>query len=469
MLTGAVLSQILSDCPFISCEWSLTLLPERLESRKKFIGWINNCDNQAVNWIEQIRPLLEDGNLIAGLDSGNIVNLGLGIGDAQTALYVHFRKDGRMRYLATAGSEFREYFFHHFPLTPDLLTPSVFISPGQREVFDALTQDTLLLALSGFWLRTQAGEVDQLSLSFIDRPRLQQFIPALDAYSQADFSAYSQDHIKHIAFNQSGSITLYFSGEVPQFSADFTTMQHGARQGAETIHHRLKQFFAGIDLVKPAFDLSLPTQTQLAEWECLNRQLSADDMEICQPIRRKEKVYLVTSRFAEIARYLQREKYCDPQVAVVSMPQFVHCHQHGLPCRLIDLEASLPADLFDTVILMESLELVQDKIRFLKNLRAFTRRLLIRTALLKEDDTGRTVAGRCLHSETMLIGLLEACGYHVTSVNRVPTNPHAALEITTLPAHRFYSDWQAYITWQNQQDPLLFADIIAEKQFSFLI
>ena len=462
VLTGAVLSQILSDCPFISCEWSLTLLPERLESRKKFIGWINNSDNQAANWIEQIRPLLEDGNLIAGLDSGNIVNLGLGIGDAQTALYVHFRKDGRMRYLATAGSEFREYFFHHFPLTPDSLTPATFISARHREVFDTISQDKLLLALSGFWLRTQAGEVDQLSLSFIDRPPLRQFIPVLTAYSQADFSAYSQDHIKHIAFNQSGSITLYFSGGVPRFSADFATMQHAARQGAKAIRLRLKQLFAGIDLVKPIFDLSLPTQAQLTDWECLNRQLVGDDMDICLPIRQGEKVYLVSGRSVEISVYLQQKKCCDVQIAVVSMPQLVHCNQHGFPCRLIDLEASLPANFFDTIVLLESLELVQDKTRFLKNLRAFTRRLLIRTALLAEGETGCPVAGRYLHSKSTLIGLLENCGYRVSQMNRVPINPQAALDITTLPTHRFYSDWQDYITWRNQQDTLHFADIIAE-------
>ena len=70
-----LLSRVLHNCPFLSCEWSLKVLKDRLDIREKYICWIDNSDNQAAREIDLIRPMLAGDRLIADLDNTQIINL----------------------------------------------------------------------------------------------------------------------------------------------------------------------------------------------------------------------------------------------------------------------------------------------------------------------------------------------------------------------------------------------------------
>jgi len=262
------LQYALDGCPYLRAEWSLKLTCDAVEERSKFICWINHHQQQASPWLENVLTLLQRQKqpwerlveiCFGGkLELSQIANLGIGLGGESGGesreeseyedqpVYLHRVNEFANPvndYLGFVAGKMRRYQFYAFSQNANTdtaeantdanaIAPEEHVSPTLMPLFSALKRNATLQANGGFWLRTLENKVDQVSLSFIHRPFLADFIPALSHFSRADLQPWQDYCVKHIAFNAKGDLTLYFSGRIAQFSDDFQLVQRMAQSDA---------------------------------------------------------------------------------------------------------------------------------------------------------------------------------------------------------------------------------------------
>jgi|GEM_PF-6245509 len=262
----------LDGCPYLRAEWSLKLTCDAVEERSKFICWISHHQQQASPWLDNVLALLQcqkqpwerlvETCFGGKLELSQIANLGMGlrgesgggcrgesggkIGSEEQPVYLHRVNEFANPvndYLGFVAGKMRRYQFYAFSQNANTdtaeantdanaIAPEEHVSPTLKPLFSALKRNATLQANGGFWLRTLENKVDQVSLSFIHRPFLADFIPALSHFSRADLQPWQDYCIKHIAFNAKGDLTLYFSGRIAHFSNDFQLVQRMAQSDA---------------------------------------------------------------------------------------------------------------------------------------------------------------------------------------------------------------------------------------------
>lgn len=130
------------------------------------------------------------------------------------------------------------------------------------------------------------------------------------------------------------------------------------------------------------------------------------------PVRGR--VYDIGCGWGGPARQLLRDLDCRVEGITASRTQFRYCASQGLYVRYGDVETTLPAGTFDCMLLLESLCHVRDKLRLLKVLRLFSKRLIIRdhcqdgaAASLNFGDT------MLMNSSTELRQMVEQAGWNI--------------------------------------------------------
>lgn len=262
----------LDGCPYLRAEWSLKLTCDAVEERSKFICWINHHQQQASPWLDNVLALLQrqkqpwerlvETCFGGKLELSQIANLGIGLRGESGGEYedqpVYLHRVNEFAnpindYHGFVAGKMRRYRFYAFSQSANTdtaeantntntntnvnananaITPEEHVSPTLMPLFSTLKRNATLQANGGFWLRTLENKVDQVSLSFIHRPFLGDFIPALSHFSRADLQPWQDYCIKHIAFNAKGDLTLYFSGRIAHFSNDFQLVQRMAQSDA---------------------------------------------------------------------------------------------------------------------------------------------------------------------------------------------------------------------------------------------
>lgn len=260
----------LDGCPYLRAEWSLKLTSNAVEERSKFICWINHHQQQASPWLDNVLALLQrqkqpwerlvETCFGGKLELSQIANLGIGLrgesggessrecGSEDQPVYLHRVNEFANPvndYIGFVAGKVRRYRFYAFSQTANTdtaetntkananaIAPEEHVSPPLKSLFSTLKRNATLQANGGFWLRALENKVDQVSLSFIHRPFLADFIPALSHFSRADLQPWQDYCVKHIAFNAKGDLTLYFSGRIAHFSDDFQLVQHMAQSDA---------------------------------------------------------------------------------------------------------------------------------------------------------------------------------------------------------------------------------------------
>ena len=89
-------------------------------------------------------------------------------------------------------------------------------------------------------------------------------------------------------------------------------------------------------------------------------------------------VYDVGCGWGGAMRMLVRQLRCRTLGITISRTQFRHCSSRGLQVRYGDAETTLPPGNFDCMLLLESLSHIRNKIRLLRVLRVFGKRLVMR-------------------------------------------------------------------------------------------
>ena len=263
-------------------------------------------------------------------------------------------------------------------------------------------------------------------------------------------------------------------------------MKKAVNKGAMTTHLMLKNFFEKIELgnyTSSAATAGKPTALDKIELEKQQGRITyfhsgiytshesgsipSDEeafqhavTDLCDHINPHEHVYEIAGGFCEASYYLQNSKNCNVLTAVSSIPQFKHCIESGIKCRLADIESTLPPGIFDTVVMLESLELIRDKHRFLKNLRPFSRKLVIRVNTSEKHEAGQEQIGiRQLISSIDLQRILHDCGYKIIHYQDRKTQSLPSLAYwqrqfkkEQIDAHPIYKSWRDFIMYaQNQK------------------
>jgi cyclopropane fatty-acyl-phospholipid synthase-like methyltransferase len=495
----------------LSFEWSLRIDPNHVQPRDKVICWINNHDNSA--HVEMIAmnqllsalncpsPLLNRQKEIS-LDA--ILNQGFGFsssGKADYCLYLHYREGDtlRNRYVAfpwfdsddsekdTGGLE---YEFHYLPMTPYGDTPDKWIHPTLLSIYQQLLRSPRLTSMSGFWLRKNNRQIDQISLTYSWQPPVQEFIDdisllVVDAQVKAELKRYREHHLRHIAFNSSLSpiptITLYFSSNVRgNLPNNFDEVQHLVKDQARQQHQSIEErWFKKISIV-PAqknekLDRFYSTEVVAAWQQILGKDMyyhfgiftSEDDIqqdiwndkpferaveELTAFIAPQSRVYDLGCGWGGVGRYLIQQLECRIVGITISQTQYQYCHSIGIQTRYGDMESTIPPGYFDNLLFLESFEHVKDKYALLKKLRYFGSRLIIRMSCQDGHADNIVFGGSMIMiSSTQLEKLLAASGWKIIHwrnrrAESLPSIKIWNARMATIPKQNdsHFETWRAY-------------------------
>jgi cyclopropane fatty-acyl-phospholipid synthase-like methyltransferase len=166
--------------------------------------------------------------------------------------------------------------------------------------------------------------------------------------------------------------------------------------------------FPQVPLSSPKF-LPFPTDEIAAE-AAFERAVS-----VLYPfVPERGRVYDIGCGWGGPARQLLRDLDCRVEGITASRTQFRYCASQGLPVRYGDVETTLPAGTFDCMLLLESLSHVQDKLRLLKVLRLFGKKLIIRDHCQDVAPASLNFGGSMvMNSSTELRQMVEQAGWNI--------------------------------------------------------
>jgi 2-polyprenyl-3-methyl-5-hydroxy-6-metoxy-1,4-benzoquinol methylase len=450
-------------------EWSLKVDGEGVRQRDKAILWLERKVRRfSVEEVASLERLLKCSACPAAvLDlfqqyAPGAINIGLGCSPSlswPSSLYIHYRPLGQLRaeYRAWFWKDSQcydaaDYSFHFFPSGAGGLKPEDCIHPSQLRIYELLRGDPLLSAISGFWLRTRRGEIEEIYLSFPWQPPFHSVSSDLltafpDAGLKEELRRYRAEHFRHIGFTGSRclnpSLSIYFSGRVSQQEAlDLETARTACQESSRRTHEFIRQRLRTLPGVPPRSSSAVETfyDTDMVPlWRrLLGKNLychfglfppgqdSSTDIWSEEPFERAvselssyipsgSAVYDLGCGWGGPAAYLCRELDCEVTGITISKTQFEYCASLGLSVRHGDMEQTLPPGLFDVFLMLESFEHVRNKYALLKTLRQFGRRLVLRTSCQEHPVNNVVYAGTMfLVSAASLRHLLDETGWKIT-------------------------------------------------------
>lgn len=345
------------------------------------------------------------------------------------------------------------YSFFFFPETPSGETPENWIHPDLLPVYRKVQSDELLQAISGFWLRRNHAGVDQVCLTFPWQPAVRTYLGLLKAFvtgaaARKVLKRYASHHFRHLTFatsrQQTPTLTLYFSGTPGKLPRDMEELQSSVQVDARRCNELLLAGLPGRSSLRRESAERMErfyTPGDSGVWrKALGRDMhyhfglftAEDDLkeiwndapfergvsELIPYIPAGSNVYDLGCGWGGPAAFLAKANGCDITGITASRAQFRYCDALGLKCRYGDMETTLPPGRFDILLMLESLEHVEDKASLLKTLRQFGSRLVIRTHCQEGDADGSVFDGTMhLVSAQDLKALLQGSGWKITHWN----------------------------------------------------
>jgi len=323
------------------------------------------------------------------------------------------------------GKEVRtaSYEFHFLPESAAGDSPLTVAHPKFKVFISEILKMERVRQMSGFWLRKSEGVIDQLDIIFPWQPELKEMTEALLGICQEAgaptswIETYGLHPLRHLAFNvnpsESPSFTAYFSGPAdatwPSSLQQLkeTVQKNGNLERSEIDENILQklpkisssydtsldEFYSTehVDLWKEVLGQGMHYHAGIYSSRITNGQ-SCDQMsdEIADRAARRavQELYPFISRGARIydigcgwsgpLKMLTEDLDCQGVGITISKTQFLYGRQLGLEVRHGDAETTLPPGHFDCMILIESFCHVKEKLRLLKVMRLYSKRLVMR-------------------------------------------------------------------------------------------
>ncbi|MEL6778787.1 MAG: methionine biosynthesis protein MetW [Cyanobacteria bacterium J06597_16] len=365
------------------------------------------------------------------------------------------------------------YGFYFLPATPTGETPVELVHPLFVDAAGQLVQHERLRSMSGFWLRHRGDQVLQVDLIYPWYPRVSEFDSVLRSLviaiggSDTWITTYADYPLRHIAFNgkdREPGFTLYFSAPMDMGSKiGWPSTLHALKERvcahSQKIQHHMEQTLFSrlpakttparttgltkttnarisvgkfydtqrIDLWRQVlgnkmhyhfglFEHShqLPDRKDAMDEAAIDAAFDRAVSELYPFIPRGSRVYDIGCGWGGPALQLQVERGCQVEGITISRTQAQYCTAQGLQVRHGNVEETLPPGYFDCMIMMESLCHVQDKLRLLKSLRLFGKKLVIRAHCQDRHPTSRNFGGTMLmNSSLQLRSLVEQAGWTI--------------------------------------------------------
>lgn len=420
--------------PGLRFEWSLRVGEDGVSDRDRVSCWVEADAGSSASFASMGRLLADLGAppqvvQTQARRAPDSILQGVGLArdgeGVEWRLYLHYRdpetrseRYDALRWLAGEEAvDSASYHFHYFPETPEGASPLDFAHPRFLPVLRGLLRHERLQQLSGFWLRRHRDDWDQVDLAYPWHPPLAELAEALRALTAelgvpGDWiDLYGQHPLRHVAFSagprRRPSFTVYFSapgnGSWPGSLAE---LKEQVRQGGTALHDTVeRRFFSRVPAitVEPNRELGdfystarldpwrqvlgrgmhyhfglfeEPWSPDMAE-EAVDRGMERAVAELFPFLPQGGRIYDVGCGWGGPAGVL-RERGCRVTGITVSRTQFHYCASLGHSVRCGDAETTLPPGRFDCALLIESFCHVRDKLRLLRVLRLFARRLVIR-------------------------------------------------------------------------------------------
>lgn len=375
------------------------------------------------------------------------------------------------------------YEFHFLPATPAGETPVELVHPFFIDAVQQLVQHERLRSMSGFWLRHRGDQVLQVDLIYPWYPQMAEFGSTLRSLvtalggSDAWITTYADYPIRHIAFNgkdREPGFTLYFSAPMDMGSkmgwpSTLQALKERVCDRSQKIQQHMEQTLFSrlparttglakttdtrisvgrfydtqrIDLWRQVlghkmhyhFGLfedchQLPDRKDAINEAAIDAAFDRAVSELYPFIPRGSRVYDIGCGWGGPALQLRTERGCQVEGITISQTQAQYCTAQGLQMRHENVEETLPPGYFDCMIMMESLCHIQDKLRLLKILRLFSKKLVIRAHCQDRHPTSRNFGGTMLmNSSSQLRSLIEQAGWDIVHwQNRRPESMPSVL------------------------------------------
>ncbi|NJM96676.1 MAG: methyltransferase domain-containing protein [Phormidesmis sp. RL_2_1] len=357
------------------------------------------------------------------------------------------------------GVQADHYGFYFLSATPTGETPIDLVHPLFVDAVQQLVQHERLRSMSGFWLRHRGDQVLQVDLIYPWYPRLAEFDSTLRSLvttlgGSADWiTTYADYPIRHIAFNgkdREPGFTLYFSAPMTiGWPSTLPTLKESVRVQSQKIQQHMEQtLFSRLPIRTTRSKQTTDTRPSVGDFYNtqrldLWRQVLGNKMhyhfgifEDCQQLPDKEdaidaafdraiselypfipeggRVYDIGCGWGGPLLQLQAELGCRVEGITISQTQAHYCEAKGLKVRHDTVEETLPPGYFDCMMMIESLCHIQDKLRLLKILRLFGKRLVIRAHCQDRHPASRNFGGTMLmNSSSQLRYLVEQAGWRI--------------------------------------------------------
>ncbi|NTW64406.1 MAG: methyltransferase domain-containing protein [Chlorobiaceae bacterium] len=464
------LGNFLHGAPQLHAEWSLRVRISAIEERRRITFWVapdsSLNDEAGFRSVEQLlRAIAAPENVCERQKRLAPDCLWQGFAtspdtpDQKYVLYLHHRnrKTGNVHYDAfkwgpDGNVESSCYEFSFFPCTPDGRKPADHIHPDLSGVFGCLLEDNLLQSISGFWLRHRYSKTDQVDLAFPWHPPLRQIMNALKSFVRAPaidaLKPFLSNPIRHVAFSSEyeaePSMTVYFSAPLSgSWPPDFPSFQDAIRISGTALHHSIEKRF--LEPVPPAaltpntFLDKFYSTSSVETWQRVlgttmhyhfgmfskEERLGSLNSYSDEPFDRAVtelfafipfgcSVYDIGCGWGGPARLLSSEHGCHVLSCTISETQYRYLSASGLHVRYGDAETTLPPGVFDCMLLIESFEHMQDKVRLLRILRLFGKKLVMRVHCQDSAPNSVNFAGTMhMISSMQLRRMIEASGWQI--------------------------------------------------------
>lgn len=461
------MGEYLHVCPKLFWEWSLTMRAGTISDQDRVTCWVEPVQPEDLANLSRFLMLVNAPPSVLQQQQSSVpsaIRQGISAAFSEAGmewrLYLHTRPPGSgkdqyasYRWTTTATAQTDTYQFYFFPETPEGHTPLDFVHPLFTETVQTLVQHERLRQMSGFWLRSRAGQVVQVDFALPWHPPLQEFAPLLEGFAAALqtptawINTYAAHPIRHIALAGRGkapSCTVYFSAPAsahwPSNLNELKEMVHTRGQAIHTWGE--KELFAHIPPITTTPDRSVGMfydTNQVEVWQqVLGPKLhyhfglfanpdtpptDANEIEAAfeqavtvlypfMPVRGR--VYDIGCGWGGTMGQLIRDLDCQVEGITASRAQFRYGSRQGLHVRYGDVETTLPAGTFDCMLLMESLCHMRDKLRLLKVLRLFGKRLVLRDHCQDDSPPSRNFGGTMLmNSSAELRQMVEEAGWNI--------------------------------------------------------
>ncbi len=464
----AFLGQYFAESPSLHLEWSLRAQAGGVSTNDRFTVWLEAASN-APNPYEPVAHALTGlsapAAVLSAQEEAAQVSIRQGLSVSQQAgslewrLYLHTHPAGALqasyhsyRWTKPGDVETDEYFFHYLPATPEGHPPDSLVHPACASTVQALLEHPRLQSLSGFWLRQRAGITRQVDLAYPWHPALAEFSAHLAGFCATLgvptqwLERYAEHPIRHLAFSGSQSepvLTVYFSAPIPteDWPTSLVDLQTLVRIHSQQVQQTLQQnLFSRLPPISfgpnqtigefydtsnletwqhvlgqemhyhfGLFDLSTPLAPQP------DTAFSTSVARLYPHIPHGSRVYDLGCGWGGPARQLIRDLGCQVEGITASQSQYQYCSKLGLLVRHGDMEANLPSGPFDVLLMLESLSHVRDKLRLLKILRLFGKRLILREHCQNASPPSINFGGTMyMDSSLELRNLLFAAGWKIT-------------------------------------------------------